>query len=141
MRNPWWHFKQLPWQSLIQSALATVLSVMLLEVLLPLIVRGVPGVAPLFDLLFAGALGSVTLLAIAVGVGALAVVYFEYFERARITARSLWGLVLCLAIAFALRQLFPLAPWLLQLDYAPLMGLIVGVFWKGRKYWRSYQRW
>ncbi len=139
--NPWWHFKQLPWRSLIPVALLTVLSVVVLEVLLALGAQSIPGIASLFNLLLADGLGHLTLLAVAVAVGALAVVWFEYMDRNRITTRSLWGLVLCLAIAFVLRQLLPISPWLFQIDYAPLMGMIVGVFWKGGKYWRSYQRW
>lgn len=109
--NPWWHFKQLPWRSLIPVALLTVLSVVVLEVLLALGAQSIPGIASLFNLLLADGLGHLTLLAVAVAVGALAVVWFEYMDRNRITTRSLWGLVLCLAIAFVLRQLlrFPLA--------------------------------
>jgi hypothetical protein len=141
MNNPWWHLKHLPWRSLIQATLSTVLLVLVLEIGFVWAADYVPGVRNLLGILFSAGLGNLTQIGIAIGVGAIAVVCLEYFNRPGINTRSLWGLVLCLAIAFLLRKLIPPPPWLVDLDYLPLVGMVLGVFWQGGHYWRSGRRW
>ncbi len=139
--NPWQRFWELPWMELGQAALLTMLAVLLVEAALPLAAQWIPGVQLVIDLLFGDGLGIFTGLAIPVGVGALAVVCLEYVDRRGITAGSLWGLVLCLAIAFTIRDVLPVKFRLVEVDYVPLVAMLVGVSWKGQRYWRSYRRW
>jgi hypothetical protein len=139
--NPWWHLKHLPWRSLILTSGITVLCVLVLEVVLALAAAYVPGVGPLLEMLFSSGLGNLTQIGVAMGIGAGAVLCLEACDRASITTRSLWGLILCLAIAFLLRKLVPTLPWLMDIGYVPLVGIVLGVFWKGGSYWRSARRW
>lgn len=78
-------------------------------------------------------------LGIPVGLGALAVYILERVDRSSITAGSLWGLVLCVALMLLVEQ------WLISgspgFGMTELVLIAVGVFWKGRPHWRSYSRW
>ncbi len=78
-------------------------------------------------------------LGIPVGLGALAVYVLERVDRSSITTGSLWGLVLCVVLVLLLEQ------WLISgspgFSMTELVLITVGVFWKGRPYWRSYSRW
>ena len=139
--NPWWHLKHLPWRSLILTSGLIVLCVLVLEIVLALAAAYVPGIGALLELLFSSGLGNLTQIGVAMGIGAGAVLCLESFDRASITVRSLWGLVLCLGIAFLLRKLVPTLPWLMDIGYVPLVGIVLGVFWKGGSYWRSSRRW
>lgn len=91
-------------------------------------------------MLFSPPLGLLVAFAITVGVGALAVNCLERLNRPAITTSSLWALVLCLAIVLLLRGFLPL-PGVIQLDQLQFIGLVVGIFWKGRPYWTVYRRW
>ena len=74
--------------------------------------------------------------AVAVGVGALAVYLLERLDRLSINTASLWTLVLCLALLLFLKSL--LLPTVLVdvNNEIQLVGIVIGVFWKSRPYWR-----
>jgi hypothetical protein len=143
--NPWRSLTQLPWRSLMQAAGLAILSVLVLEGLVPLAAAYVPGIETLLTLLFGGPLSGLVSLAVAVAIGAWAVVCLEWVDAGCITTKSLWGLVLNLTIALVLRTytftaLLPIPQWLLGLSEVSVVGLILGVFLRGDRYWR-YRRW
>jgi hypothetical protein len=79
----------------------------------------------------------VMVLAAAMGVGALAVYFLERFHRqVFINSATLWALVPCLALVLFLKSLLPVPGLIVQLNYLQLMGIIVGIFWKGRSHWQ-----
>ena len=134
-RNPLERLKQLPWLSLFLDALLTVLCVSILEIVLLLVATSVPIVTQIVTVLLSPPLGILTEIAIGLGVGALAVVLLErFFPRIRIDSGSLWALLLCLILAIAVKT--QLALQLVNLSQTVMMGMLVGVFWYGRRYWR-----
>ncbi len=136
--DPLRRLKFLPWLTLTQVALLTTLSGTVLEVLL-LLSRDIPGMRTALRLLFAQPMGTVSNFALAIGLGALAVVILEVlYQQVVMTAGVLWALLLCLLISFWIKSLLPLPTIVVTLDNLRLVGLMMGVFWKGRPYWQRY---
>lgn len=140
MSNPLARLKLLPWRSLFLVAILTALVVTALELLIGFSAQ-LPGIRSVLVVLLFSPLGLFTTLAIAFGVGVLAVYILERMERTIINTGSLWALVLCLAIVFLLRGLLPIPVGLFQLSYIPFVGMTVGLFWKSRPYWQAFRRW
>lgn len=137
MTDPLRRLKFLPWRSLLQVSALTALIVVVLEFLLLLGYAQSSVIRRALSILFAPSLGLLITFATAVGVGAMAVYLLERFEQqVIINSASLWALVLCLALLFVLKSLLPLQSILVGLDETQLIGIIIGVFWKGRPYWR-----
>lgn len=132
-----YRLKYLPWRSLLQVAGLTIAIVIFLEILLRWgLVQSAAGQRMLAFLL-SPPLGMIMVLVAAVGVGVLAVYLLERFYRnIFINSASLWALVPCLALAVFLKSLLPLPNLLVNLSYPQLIGIVVGVFWKGRPHWR-----
>lgn len=137
MNNPWHRLKWLPWRSL---TLVSVLTIALAAVLDFLLIQGLTQSAIVRSALVFLLSPPWSLLAIAatgVGIGALAVLLFERLSRqVLIDTSTLWALILCLILGLGLKSLFPLARILTGLNYTQVIGILVGVFWKGRRYWR-----
>ncbi len=138
MNKPFARLKLLPWRSLLQAAFLAVLLVALpIDLLLQLVARA-DEPSPVLEHLLPIVL-LVMSLGLPIGIGALAVYWFERLDRISINTSSLWALVPCLALVLLLEK------WLLfksiSFSMTTLVLLAVGVFWKGRSYWRSYQRW
>lgn len=128
--------KYIPWFILAQIAALAVLILTVLEGLVWVLVVQVPLVQGLVNGILASAANPVFFLAIAFAVGAIGVVLLERLRRdVVITAGNLWALVLCLLLLLALRSLLPIQ-LLLGEDETTLIGVILGVFWQGRRYWR-----
>ena len=88
-------------------------------------------------LLYGSSLGILIPFAAAVGMGALAVYFLEYWQQQFLLNRiSLWVLVLCVFLGLVLKSFLPIPPLLASVSEAALIGVTVGVFWKGRPYWR-----
>ncbi|PIG94759.1 peptide chain release factor 1 [Gloeocapsopsis sp. IPPAS B-1203] len=137
MRDPLRSLKFLPWRSLLQVSLLVAVIVIVLDFLLTLGYIQSDVFQRLLMLVYAPPLGIIISLAIAVGLGALGVYLLERFYRlVSINTGSLWALVLCLAVILFLKSLLPLPAVLFNLNQASLIGIIIGVFWKGRPYWR-----
>lgn len=85
-------------------------------------------------------LGLIVTLAIGVGVGALGLYLLEIvYANLRIDTGILWALILCLIVAIALKvtvlaEALPLT--LVGLSQTQMIGVVLGVFWKGKRYWR-----
>lgn len=137
MANPLRRLKFLPWRSLLQVSTLTTLIVVVIEFLLTLGFIQSAVIKSTLTFMYAGALGLLITFATAIGVGAIAVYILErFYQQVIINSASLWALVLCLALLFLLKSLIPLMPILISLDQTQLIGIILGVFWKGRPYWR-----
>nr|WP_228056394.1 peptide chain release factor 1 [Microcoleus sp. LEGE 07076] len=88
-------------------------------------------------LLYGSPLGILIPFAAAVGMGALAVYFLEHWHQQFLLNRTnLWVLVLCVLFGLVLKSFLPIPPVLASLSEAALIGITVGVFWKGRPYWR-----
>lgn len=141
MFDPLRPLKYLPWVELLQVALVTIGFATLLDWLF-FQVADLPSLRPIIAQIFNSPLGFLLDLAVAVAIGALAVAVMERWFRRRImiTNSTLWALIPCLALWLWLRSLLPdsIFPQLLMpfLGINPLICIILGVFWKGKFYWR-----
>lgn len=137
MTDPLRRLKFLPWQFLFQVSALVTLTVVILEFLLGLGYTQSPIIRRILSVLFAPSLELLLKFAVAVGLGASAVYLLERLhQQVIINTASLWALVPCLLLGFFVKSLLPLPSILTSLDEIMLIGVIVGVFWKGRPYWR-----
>lgn len=135
MGNPFRSWKFLPWKDLFQAAFLTVLIVILGDFGL-FLVQPIPAIAQLLERLFTPPFGIIVGLAIAVGIGALAVTLLQRV-CARVNNDSLWGLILCIALIFLVRRWLPPPAILFQIESSThVVGLVIGIFWKGKSDWR-----
>jgi hypothetical protein len=126
----------LPWRSLFQAALLTAMIVVLLEFILLIITQQIPDFAAFINRTLASSLDILLLAATGVGTGALAVFILDRIGCPGITSSTLWGLVACIFLIFLPRRLLPLPALIFDIDPIHVITMIVGVFWKGRPYWR-----
>lgn len=137
MNDPLRRLKFLPWRSLFQVAAITAAIVIFLDVLLILGYTHLLALKQSLSLLYSPPLGLLVTFAVAIGVGALAVYLLEKLcKLVTINSANLWALILCLAVVFVIKSLLPIPALLFSLDQLGLIGIILGVFWKGRRYWR-----
>ena len=140
MSNPLRRLKFLPWRSLFLLSAVVTLIVIFLDLLFTLGYNLSPAIESVLTLLYAPPLGVLVRFAVAVGVGALAVELLErLFQNVVVSIAVLWALVFCLALCLVLRALLPIPPDVLVNLYnneVQLLGIVIGVFWKGRPYWR-----
>lgn len=135
MLNPLRPLKYLPWIPLLQAALVTTLIAIAIDLLVFLSFL-VPGVQTAALQLLNSPFEILIRLGAAVGVGALAVVVLKrWFRQIVMTNAILWALVPCLLLCLFLKSVLGLpAPLLPALDYMVLIGVVLGVFWRGRRY-------
>ncbi len=136
MPNPLRQLKFLPWRSLFLVALLTLAIASLVDGLLAwgsqvaLIARALRFFfLPNWALLVSAVVG--------LGIGALAVLLLERLFSGRVLMHTstLWALVLCLVVCLWGQSLLPLPRILVSLNEAQAIGIVVGLFWKGRPYW------
>jgi hypothetical protein len=139
MNDPIRRLKYLPWVSLLQVAALTVFFAFVLDTLLAI---GFTQVAILQTALLAilsPPWGMLLALAVALAVGALAVYLLERLHpEIIINGGILWALVACVMLMLLLKSLLPMLTFLVSSDYTAFMGVLVGIFWKGRRYWRRW---
>lgn len=137
MNDPLRRFKSQPWKPLFGVAFATILIVSLLDVSLVFFISNVATIGNSIALISSSPLRILLPLAAATGVGALGVAICDYYRsKIFLNAGSLWALVLCLMIALGVKALIPFPSFLLRFSYPIFIGVMIGVFWKGRNYWR-----
>lgn len=137
MANPLRRLKFLPWRSLFSLSGLITLIIIVLDVLLTIGYNRSLAISRGLSLLYTPPLGILVNCATAVGVGALAVYLLEkFYPQVSINTSTLWALVLCLIVCLLVKSLIPLPELLISFDEIRLMGIVVGVFWKGRPYWR-----
>lgn len=135
MNDPLAKIKSQPWKPLSLVALATVTIVTVIDYFLLFLFSNFAPIQQSLSFIASSPLGILLPLAIAAGIGAFSVYICDRFRtQIFLNAGSLWALVLCLIIALALTGLFP--SFLVRFSYPALLGIMVGVFWKGRRYWR-----
>ena len=129
--------KLLPWREMLQISALVNCIVVGLELFLAWGLIQSEVFVKVFKLLFASSLGILIPFAIAVGMGALAVYFLEYWQQQFLLNRvSLWVLILCVLLGLVLKLFLPIPAYLVSLSETSLIGITVGVFWKGRPYWR-----
>lgn len=137
MSNPLRQLKFLPWLSLFQVAALAVFLAFVTDVLLAVAYFRIAALQSMLDAALAPPMGMLVALAIAAVVGALAVYLLERLQpNILINAGMLWALVLCVMVVLVIKSLLPLPAFLVGADDTALMGVVVGIFWKGHAYWR-----
>lgn len=137
MFDPLRRLKYLPWISLLQVGLITILIAIAIDGLL-ILGLNVPTVFTIIARLLNSPFAILLELAIAAGFGALAVTILErWFRQVILNTATLWALVPCLALWLLLRPLLPV-PVLItpSVDMTSLACITLGIFWKGKSYWR-----
>lgn len=134
MPNPLQRLRYLPWGPLLWISALTMVIVFGIEMLLGILIQ-VSDFERVLTLLFTPPLGMVMVVAIGAGVGAIAVWLLETVRPdVVINSGVLWALVGCLLLMILVRTLIPLTA-LVALNQSTLMGVVVGVFFAGRRYW------
>ena len=129
--------KLLPWREMLQSSALVNSIVIGLELFLDWDFTPSLAIRNRVTLLYGSSLEILIPFAAAVGMGALAVYFFEYWQQQFLLNRTtLWVLVLCVFLGLVLKSFLTINPLLPSLSKDALMGVTVGVFWKGRPYWR-----
>lgn len=137
MINPFERLKHLPWLSLLQVATLVTIFVSVVELLIALAITKIVPIQRSFQLLYSPPLGIVIPLITAAGVGALSVYVLErFFREVYIDRSSLWALVPCFILTLLLKSILDFPSFLITFSQTQIMCLIVGIFWKGRPYWR-----
>jgi hypothetical protein len=137
MINPFERLKRLPWLSLIQVAALVTSFVSLIEFIIALSASKFVPIQSSLRLLYSPPLGILIPLITAAGVGALSVLILErFFQEVYIERSSLWALVPCFLLTLLLKSLIPLRSFIIGFSQPEIICLIVGIFWKGRPYWR-----
>lgn len=136
--NHWMQrLKNLPWRSLLQSAILTNLLIAALEILLFWGTVQSPAIGNVLKMLFSPPLGILTQVAIAIGMGVLAVYWLEIWQQRYIlNSSTLWLLIGCLLFGLLIKSVLPVPSFLVNLSRLGFMGILIGVFWKGKPYWR-----
>ncbi|MFM6191731.1 MAG: peptide chain release factor 1 [Planktothrix sp.] len=130
-------FKNLPWSSLLQSVALTYLITAIAEIILIWGVTHSRPIKRMMAILYAPPFGLLVLLAVGVGVGALSIYLIEIRRSAvYLNTTCLWVLFLCLLIALFLYKSILTPIILLSTSQITIMGILIGLFWKGRPYWR-----
>lgn len=129
--------KLLPWREMLQISALVNSIVIGLELFLGWGFTQSRGIRNILTLLYGPPLRILIPFATAVGMGALAVYLLEYWQQKSLLNRNnLWVLALCVLLGLVLKSFLPVLPFLASLSEAALIGVTVGVFWKGRPYWR-----
>ncbi|MGB3535924.1 MAG: peptide chain release factor 1 [Microcoleaceae cyanobacterium] len=139
MNNLIQRLKQLPWRWLLQNAAIATLLVMAIELLLKSALDLDPSstVERVLQILYAPPFGLIVPILTAMGMGAFSVYLFEpQKQQYLLNSSTLWALVFCLLLCLWIKSLLPVLPFLTSLSRYAFIGILIGVFWKGRPYWR-----
>jgi hypothetical protein len=137
MNNFIQRLKNLPWSSLLQSVALTYLIVAIAEVFSLWGITHSPAFKQIMLLLLTPPLGMLIIFGVGVGVGALSIYLIEVQpSKVFLNVACLWALFLCLLIVlFLYKSIFP-PVILLSTSQITTMGILIGLFWKGKPYWR-----
>lgn len=137
MNNFIQRLKNLPWSSLLQSVALTYLIVAITEVLTLWVITQSPVFKQMMLLLLTPPLGMLILFAVGVGVGVLSIYLIEIQpSKVFLNVPCLWALFIgLLIILFLYKSIFSPVIFL-STSQITIMGILIGLFWKGRPYWR-----
>lgn len=137
MFDPLRRLKFSPWRSLALLTFATLAIVAVIEVALGVGYTQVSLLRAVLNALFSPPWVVIMQVAAGIGIGGLAVFLLETkWQQVSINAGVLWALVLCLILGSLVRSFIPLPAILVNPGETLFMGFLVGVFWRGRPYWR-----
>ena len=139
MSSPLRRLKFLPWRSLFLLSILVTLIVVVIDFFFIVGSDLSPALARIVSLMYGGSLGVIVQFAGVVGVGALAVYLLEkFFANITVNTGVLWALVLCLTLCLLVRSFLPIPERLVSIynNEMQLIAIVIGVFWKGRPYWR-----
>lgn len=139
MRNPFWQLKTIPWLTLLQCAGLTIAIATALDILLWLLLGQLAQIWSASGGQIAGGAFTAMLLLLltAGGIGALAVILMEkVFAGVFLNRGTLWALVACLALVLWGKGFFEIPTVFVSLSRFQFIGMILGLFSKGRSYWR-----
>lgn len=130
--------KYLPWRSLSLAALLSVIVIKAADLWIGRILGQLDRTSVLIKFLLTPTGATLLFFCVGLAMGSLGVAFLEKFELHRtINSSSLWALALCILISFWLIvQLNIEGLSLGGVHYTHTIGIIVGVFWKGRHYKR-----
>ncbi len=130
--------KYLPWRSLFLSSLVGIAIVKAADLIVDKIVNRLDSTSVLIRFLLTPSGFTLICACAGLAAGSLGVIFLERFERSSpIYSSTLWALVLCTLISLWLVQHLGIAGLsLIGIDYVHVIGIIVGVFWRGKRYWR-----
>ena len=137
MSNPLKPLSRQPWAELVAAGAITMVVAGFLDLGIGFALAFLPELRGIVGLILS--LGSLVRLAVGVGVGILAVWTVERFfaPQVRLDRASLWALVACVFLSLAIATSQPLPLSFLSLGYLQIVGILLGVFWKGRRYWQD----
>lgn len=141
MNNCIRRFKKLPWLSLLQSVALTYLILAITDIL---IIWGIPksqALQKMMGILYFPSSELLVLFGVGLGMGALAIYLIEINpSKVFINITSLWVLFLCLVVALFIIYGSILTPVIVSTSSCgsnpTIIGILMGLFWKGRNYWR-----
>ena len=129
--------KYLPWRSLFLVAILAVITMKAIDLMLWKSFSSAESSG--FAELLSTKIGNLLFLFCeGLAVGGFGVLYLERVGRVGpIYTSTLWALVLCLFLCLWLGTYIPIAGLgLVDISQLHVMSLILGVFWRGRAYWR-----
>lgn len=137
MRDPVYRLKIMPWGKLFQGAALTTVVAVLLDLALLILAVQVNLLARTLQLLFAPPLGIIMNIVVYVGVGVMGIRLLErFFPQLSLNSANLWGFLFCLMVVMALTSFLPIPGLLIGASQGSVLGLLVGVFIGGMRYWR-----
>ncbi|ERN41023.1 hypothetical protein KR51_00024430 [Rubidibacter lacunae KORDI 51-2] len=135
MSDYWRRFQKQLWGLLAQIAAAATVIAAIAEGLLIYAAVNISAIATVLEHIISSPFGFLLPFGASVAVGALGVLLCEHWRPRLIpNVGNLWALVLCLIVGAWLKS-YLLPQNLLLLTSQSVVGLIIGVFWKGRPYW------
>lgn len=130
--------KYLPWRSLTLSALLSVIVIKASDLWIGRLLGQLDNTSLLLKFLLTRTGFTLLFFCAGLAMGSLGVLLLEKFEAHRaIDSANLWALVLCILISlWLIMQLNIKGLGLGEVHYTHTIGIVVGVFWKGRHYRR-----
>jgi hypothetical protein len=130
----------LPWRSLFLTAAATVFCTTVLAYALVFSSMNLAIVRQILSILYSPPWGTLTDIAVSLGVGALSVYFLEtLFPRIAINVNILWSLILCLIVVLVIKSMLPIPDGLINFNEISVVGMVLGVFLLGgKRYWRRW---
>jgi len=143
MNNCIRRFKKLPWPSLLQSVALTYLILAITDILISWGIAKSQALQEMMAILYFPSSELLILFGVGVGMGALAVYFIEInSSKVFINTTCLWVLFLCLLVALFIIYGSILNPVIVSTSSCgsnpTIMGILIGLFWKGRPYWKRY---
>jgi hypothetical protein len=136
MRDPWRGFTQQPWTFLLKIAGAATAIALAIDLLLIASLVAETPLQFMIESLYREPINLFRPFVTAMGFGALGVTLCEGWPNPiRLDTARLWALILCLLGGLALKGSLPLPLQFVELSQGGLIGIVMGVFWKGRPYW------